>query len=196
MARSQLEEQTPNLKNVVSVYNPQKHRVWLLGSRTTALNLSCGFLTVSGGWKPGKLLNTLQCTGKHLQQGIVQLKVSLVHTKTCTWMFMTLFTMTKRQKYPKCLLTDEWINKMWYIHTGYSEVKSLSRVWLFATPWTVTYQAPPSMGFSRQEYWSVLPFPSPGDLPDPGIEQVSPTFQADALTSEPPGKPKIPAGFP
>ena len=51
-----------------------------------------------------------------------------------------------------------------------SEVKSLSRVRLFVTPWTVAYQAPPSMGFSRQEYWSGLPFPSPGDLPDPGIE--------------------------
>ena len=70
-------------------------------------------------------------------------------------------------------------------------VKSLSRVRLFATPWTVVYQAPPSMGFSRQEYWSGLPFPSPGDLPDPGIEPGSPTLQADALTSEPPGKPDI-----
>ena len=51
-----------------------------------------------------------------------------------------------------------------------TEVKSLRRVRLFATPWTVAYQVPPSMGFSRQEYWSGLPFPSPGDLPDPGIE--------------------------
>ena len=50
------------------------------------------------------------------------------------------------------------------------------------------YQAPPSMGFSRQEYWSGLPFPSPGDLPDPGIEPGSPALQANALTSEPPGK--------
>ena len=50
------------------------------------------------------------------------------------------------------------------------KVKSLSRVRFFATPWTVAYQAPPSMGFSRQEYWSGVPFPSPGDLPDPGIE--------------------------
>ena len=57
-----------------------------------------------------------------------------------------------------------------------------------ATPWTVAYQASPSMGFSRQEYWSGLPFPSPGDLPDPGIEPKSPTLEADALTSEPPGK--------
>ena len=53
------------------------------------------------------------------------------------------------------------------------EVKSLSHVWLFETPWTVVYQAPRSMGFSRQEYWSGLPFPSPGDLPDPGIEPKS-----------------------
>ena len=64
-------------------------------------------------------------------------------------------------------------------------MKSLSRVRLFATPWTVAHQAPPSMGFSRQEYWSGLPFPSPGDLPDPGIEPRSPALQADALTCEP-----------
>ena len=67
------------------------------------------------------------------------------------------------------------------------KVKLLSPVRLCATPWTVAYQAPPSMGFSRQKYWSGLPFPSPGDLPEPGIEQRSPAFQADALTSEPPG---------
>ena len=64
-------------------------------------------------------------------------------------------------------------------------MKSLSRVRLFATPWTVTYQASPCMGFSRQEYWSGLPFPSPGDLPDPGIEPGSAVLQADTLTSEP-----------
>ena len=69
------------------------------------------------------------------------------------------------------------------------KVKSLSCVQLFATPWTAAHQAPPSMGFSRQEYWSGLPFLSPGDLPNPGIEPGSPVFQADALTSEPPGKP-------
>ena len=67
-------------------------------------------------------------------------------------------------------------------------VLSLSRVRLFATPWTVAHEAPPSMGFSRQEYWSGLPFPSPGDLPDPGIEPWSPALQADALPSKPPGK--------
>ena len=67
-------------------------------------------------------------------------------------------------------------------------MKSLSRVRLFVTPWTVAYQASPSMGFSRQEYWSGLPFPSSGDFPDPGIELRSPALEADALTSEPPGK--------
>ena len=71
------------------------------------------------------------------------------------------------------------------------KVKLFSRVRLFATPWTVVYQAPPSMGFFREEYWSGLPFPSPVDLPDPGIEPESPVLQADALTSEPPGKPSI-----
>ena len=69
------------------------------------------------------------------------------------------------------------------------KVKSLSRVRLFATTWTVAHQAPPSMGFSGQEYWSGLSFPSAGNLPDPGIEPRSPALQADALTSEPPGKP-------
>ena len=59
---------------------------------------------------------------------------------------------------------------------------------LFAIPWTVAYQAPPSMEFSRQEYWSGLPFLSPGELPDSGIKPGSPALQAGALPSEPPGK--------
>ena len=69
------------------------------------------------------------------------------------------------------------------------KVKSLSRVRLFVIPWTVAYLAPPSMGFSRQEYWNGLPFPSSGDLPNLGIEPRSPAFQAGSLPSEPPGKP-------
>ena len=64
-----------------------------------------------------------------------------------------------------------------------------SRVRLFATPGTVARQAPLSMGFSRQEYWSGLPFPPPGDLPNPGIKPGSSEFQADSLQSEAPGKP-------
>ena len=65
-----------------------------------------------------------------------------------------------------------------------------SSILVLRIPWTVAYQPSPSMGFSGQEYWSGLPFPSPGDLPDPGIEPGSPTLEADALTSEPPGKPE------
>ena len=66
------------------------------------------------------------------------------------------------------------------------KMKSLSHVQFFATPWTVAHQAPPSMEFSRQEYWSGLPFPSPGDLPNPGIEPGPPSLRADTLPSEPP----------
>ena len=82
-----------------------------------------------------------------------------------------------------------WELTSWHIplNSGHTlltfKVKSLSRVRLFATPWTVAYQDPLSMGFSRQEYWSGLPFPSPRDLTNPGMEPRSPT-----LPSEPPGK--------
>ena len=69
-----------------------------------------------------------------------------------------------------------------------SKCWSLSHVWLFAIPWTVAHQAPPSMEFSRPEYWSGLPFPSPEDLPDPEIEPGSPALQADSLLPEPWGK--------
>ena len=61
-------------------------------------------------------------------------------------------------------------------------MKSLSHVRLFATPWTIAYQAPLSMRFSRQEYWSGLPFPSPGDFPNPGIEPGSPAFAGRHFT--------------
>ena len=79
---------------------------------------------------------------------------------------------------------------LWYSNKKV-KMKLFSRVRLFATLWTVAHEAPLSMGFSRQEYWSGLPFPAPGHLPNPGIESRSPALQADALTSEPPGKPTI-----
>ena len=63
--------------------------------------------------------------------------------------------------------------------------QSLSCIWLFATPWTVARQAPLSRGFSRQEHWSGLSLPSPGDLPNPGIKFGPPALQADSLSSEP-----------
>ena len=64
----------------------------------------------------------------------------------------------------------------------------LSHVWFFATPWTVVHQAPLSTEFSRQGYWSGLPFPTPGELPDPEIKRGSPKLRAESLPSEPPGK--------
>ena len=67
--------------------------------------------------------------------------------------------------------------------------KPPNRSLLFATPWTVAYEVPLSMGFSRQEYWNGLPFSSAGDLPNPGIEHGAPTLKANSLPSEPPGKP-------
>ena len=109
------------------------------------------------------------------------------------WQSLGLFTSLQMTQFHSFL----WLSDIpWHICTTFlhpffywctfkvSDVKSLSRVRLLATPWTVAYQAPPSMGFSRQDCWSGLPFPSPGDLPDPGIEPGSPTLQADTLPSE------------
>ena len=77
-------------------------------------------------------------------------------------------------------------------------VQSLSHIQLFAIPWTVACQAPLSMGFPRQEYWSGLSFPSPGDLPNSGIEPASPALADGFFTTEPPGKPKrdMGSGYP
>ena len=81
------------------------------------------------------------------------------------------------------------VNPPFLVWKKVRKVKSLSHVQLFVTPWTIACQAPPSMGFSRQEHWSGLPFPSPGDLPDPGMDPGSPALQEDPLPSEPPGNP-------
>ena len=90
-----------------------------------------------------------------------------------------------------CATTTEAVNlKPVLCNKRKVKAKLLSRVRLFATPWTVAYQASLSMGFSRQEYWSRLPFPSPGDLPGPRVEPRSLTLEPDALTSEPPGNEK------
>ena len=81
------------------------------------------------------------------------------------------------------------MNLLSYVCKKKKERKWLSHVQLFATPWTVAYQASLFMGFSRQEYWSGLPFTSPGDLPDQGIEPGSLALQANFLLCKPPGKP-------
>ena len=90
----------------------------------------------------------------------------------------------------ECKLWQENLTvlQMCNINSQRSEEKSLSRVQLFETPWTVAYQAPASMEFSRQEYWSGLPFSSPGDLSDPEIEPGSPSLKANSFPTEPPGK--------
>ena len=78
-------------------------------------------------------------------------------------------------------------------HMRVCVLSSFSRVQLFATEWTVALQAPLSMVSSRQECWSGLPLPPPGDLPDPGIKSASPgspALQVDSFTAEPPGKPE------
>ena len=80
---------------------------------------------------------------------------------------------------------------IWNYHNLVNMCWSLLHIQLFATPWTVARQTPLSMGFSRPEYWSGLPFPSPGDLPNPGVKQGSPALQVDSSPSEPPAKPLI-----
>ena len=101
---------------------------------------------------------------------------------THTWRYGTIWKLNTRLF---ILTRSKWRNSTFI---KWVKVKPLSRARLFATLWTVTHQAPLSMGFSRQDYWSGLPFPSPGDLPNPGIEARSPALLADALTSEPLGK--------
>ena len=106
---------------------------------------------------------------------LVWLKIYLISLKVMTFSVSKIWYENIKycyQKFPKIILS-EW-------------VKSLSRVWLFATPLTEAYQASPSMGFSRQQYQSGLSFPAPGDLPDPGVEPRFPTLRADALSSEAP----------
>ena len=80
----------------------------------------------------------------------------------------------------RCLLLGRKV--MTNLEVKWSEVKLLSRVRLFATPWTVAYQAPQSMGFSRQEYWSGVPFPSPGDLPDPEMTNLDSILKSRDIT--------------
>ena len=89
-------------------------------------------------------------------------------------------------------MTNSELYEIPWEETSISVVQSLSCVQLFATQWTVAHEASLSVEFSRQEYWSGLTFPSPGDFPDPGIKPGSPALQADSLPSEPQGKRKPP----
>ena len=88
-------------------------------------------------------------------------------------------------------LRDIYIYIYIYIYQSVKHVIHSSCVWLCVTPWTVAHPAPLFMGFSRQEYWSGLPFPSPEDLPSPGIKPRSPALQADSLPSDHQGSPYV-----
>ena len=124
--------------------------------------------------------------GSNVENAVKMLNLNFIWCLVLSWNSNTLATWCEELTHLKRLLCwerlkaggegddrgwDGWMASptLW----TWSEVKSLSRVWLFATSWTVAYRAPPSMGFSRQEYWSGVPFPSPGELPNPGITQVS-----------------------
>ena len=111
-----------------------------------------------------------------------------------------LLVRTPEMSFPACV--SQHTSRLWILNTAscpcleinnshltdWEPVKLLSRVWLFGIPWTVAYQTPPPREFSKQGYWSGLPFLSPGNLPDPGIKPRSPALQADVLPSEPQGK--------
>ena len=138
---------------------------------------------------PGESQGWGSLVGRHLwvTQGRTQLKrlsssssktiikilnLSLLALPTMSWVYLK-----------SCILT--YFSQM--ISILERKCRSLSCVWPFATPWTVPHQASLSMAFSRQEYWSGLPYSSPGDLPVTGIKARSPPLQADSLPSEPPG---------
>ena len=121
------------------------------------------------------------------------LEKTAIHSSILAWRFPWTEDPGRLQPTGSQRVTHDWSNlacmqEPIVYHRKWSKVKSLSHVQLFVTPWTVAYQAPPFTGFSRQEYWSGLPFPSPGDLPNPEIEPGSLTFQAGVLPSEPPRK--------
>ena len=122
---------------------------------------------------PGKVHKIWSFTQRHLQ--LVKLLKGY-----------SLNTSALKNSYPK------WKQMSGVLLIIYSDIKwSCSVMSDSVTPWTVAHQAPPSMEFSRQEYWSGLPFPFPGDLPDPEIEPGSPALQGYALPSEPPGNPAL-----
>ena len=117
--------------------------------------------------------------------GLHHTSVNPSGTKKSTGSWCLFATYTNKTRWLYC--DRGGLNKN--THKAKWKCQSLSPVWLSATPWTVAHPVPLSMGFSRQEYWSGLPVPSPGDLPDPGMKPRCPTWQADSLPSEPPGKP-------
>ena len=118
------------------------------------------------------------CWGWAMMKGLVTLTITLSYLNSLWKALSTSLS------WGPCLA-------LWYEACVCMSAQSLSRVWLFATPWTVARQAPLSKGFPRQEYWSGLPFLSPGDPPNPGIKPVSPALAGGFFTTESPGKPYV-----
>ena len=120
--------------------------------------------------------------------------ILLLQFQTINWTlytFITYFTSRGKPNFPQWNILRSINLRINFLRRNLSvkvKAKLFSHVQLFATPWTVAYHTPPSLGSSREEYWSGLPFPSPEDLLHPVIEPRSPTLQADTLLSEPPGK--------
>ena len=147
-----------------------------------------GMKIKKGGWRAGNgpsfhlSVRTTRPQGMSATQFFDNHDSAKDHEPSLTWVSLNIY---------KNPVASECMSKEWSRYLNIQQwVKSLSRVWFFVTPWTVAYQAPPSMGFSRQEHCNGLPFPSPGDIPDPGTEPWSPALYADTVPSEPPGKPK------
>ena len=149
-----------------------------------------------GGWADGAQgcgLRSFSAPKVRLCSGLQQQPPEAAHWCCLGIRLVTASRMAKRSL-PAYLFFDSRA-----VNTGLLALKEnggkLSCIWLFATPWTVARQAPMSLEFPRQEYWSGLPFPSAGDLSNPGIEPVSPTLAGGFFTTAPPGKPQLSSIF-
>ena len=161
---------------------------WLRGKEPACSTGDIGSIPGSGRSPGGGHDNPLQysCLESPMDRGAWQ---ATVHRAAKSWAQLKRLSVHVHTRTPHTGTRTEGhealsLAILCYGLMPWSEVKSLSRVRLFVTPWTVADQAARSMGFSRQGCWSRLPFPSPGDLPDPGIEPGSPALQADTLLSE------------
>ena len=109
------------------------------------------------------------CSLNHTSSGWLSIRCSYMSSNLFSYKMKIILLMPDSEITSKIKLLNVKHLIMCLAHIQFSSVQLLSRVQLFVTPWTIAYQAPPSMGFSRQVYWNGLPFPSPEDLPDPGI---------------------------
>ena len=149
-----------------------------------------------GGWADGAQgcgLRSFSAPKVRLCSGLQQQPPEAARWCCLGIRLVTASQMAKRSL-PACLFFDSKSSQHWSLSPQRKWGK-LSCVQLFATPWTVARQAPMSLEFPRQEYWSGFPFPAPGDLSNPGIEPVSPTLAGGFFTTAPPGKPQLSSVF-